>query len=116
MEINKEEFKIWIAALRSGEYMQSKDSLNNSLGYCCLGVGVCVLVPHDKIELDSMGLFIDGDYPSEQTHAPQWLKEINDNFLMRYGKYQSHLNDIENLSFNEIADILERTYFPNGYQ
>lgn len=116
MEINIEQFKIWIAALRSGDFIQGKDSLHNSAGYCCLGVGVCVLIPHDKIQLDSMGLFIYGDYPVHQENAPLWLKQINENFNMRYGKYLSHLNDRDGFTFNQIADILEQTYFPNGYQ
>jgi hypothetical protein len=28
----------WVAALRSGEYKQTKGYLRNKKGYCCLGV------------------------------------------------------------------------------
>lgn len=34
----KENVKLWLAALRSGEYDQQQAVLNNGFGYCCLGV------------------------------------------------------------------------------
>jgi len=32
----------WVAALRSGEYKQAKENLQDDKGYCCLGV-LCVI-------------------------------------------------------------------------
>lgn len=34
----KELLAKWLAALRSGEYKQSRESLYDGNGYCCLGV------------------------------------------------------------------------------
>ena len=34
----KENVKLWLAALRSGEYDQQQAVLKNGFGYCCLGV------------------------------------------------------------------------------
>lgn len=34
----KENVKLWLAALRSGEYDQQQAILKNGFGYCCLGV------------------------------------------------------------------------------
>lgn len=36
--MNQEIKQKWVAALRSGEYKQIKNSLTNGEGYCCLGV------------------------------------------------------------------------------
>lgn len=38
MKMPKEMKEKWLAALRSGEYKQSKGSLKTAKGYCCLGV------------------------------------------------------------------------------
>lgn len=44
----KKEFKAkWIAALRSGEYKQTKGHLHDENGYCCLGVLCEVTQPED---------------------------------------------------------------------
>lgn len=34
----------WVAALRSGDFVQTKGALHDDIGYCCLGV-LCTLVP-----------------------------------------------------------------------
>jgi hypothetical protein len=38
MQRNRELFQKWINALRSGEYKQTRQSLHDDKGYCCLGV------------------------------------------------------------------------------
>lgn len=38
----------WVAALRSGEYQQTKSVLNDANGYCCLGV-LCDLASKDGV-------------------------------------------------------------------
>jgi hypothetical protein len=48
MEINIEELKIWISALRSGNYEQGKRRLQNKYGYCCLGVACKLFIPEDQ--------------------------------------------------------------------
>lgn len=44
----------WVKALRSGKYEQTTGSLNNSSGYCCLGVA-CRIV-HPRLDLKDRGL------------------------------------------------------------
>jgi hypothetical protein len=36
--MNQEVKQKWVAALRSGEFQQTKEVLKNTQGYCCLGV------------------------------------------------------------------------------
>ena len=45
------DLKKWIAALRSGKYSQTKEYLQDSRGYCCLGVACEILIPKKKIIL-----------------------------------------------------------------
>lgn len=121
MEINKEEFKIWITALRSGMYTQTTGVLQDAKGHCCLGVACKVLIPEGQIKFKRIGLeltnFLYGNEPSDQPLAPTWLKKINDDFGDKNeGYHLIYLNDNDELTFIEIADLLERKYFPNGYQ
>jgi hypothetical protein len=108
MKINIKELKIWITALRSGEYKQGKRRLQSNEGYCCLGVACKLFIPEDQLELDN-GYLI-GSLPIEHANAPQWLKKINPDFRVKTGKHLSTLNDEEGLSFDEIADVLEMVY------
>jgi hypothetical protein len=45
MAITTEEKKLWVDALRSGDYKQTKGTLHNldDEGFCCLGLGALVL-------------------------------------------------------------------------
>lgn len=117
MKINKKQFHKWIVALRSGEYKQTKNRLQDKKGYCCLGVACKVLIPENKQELYNVNKFLDGHIPSDQKYAPKWLNGINSDFNDKvlnnkygYGKLLTELNDDENMSFNEIADCLELVY------
>jgi hypothetical protein len=38
----------WVAALRSGEYKQTRNALEHSGAFCCLGVLACVVDPERK--------------------------------------------------------------------
>lgn len=82
----------WVAALRSGEYRQGQGVLKTSKGeYCCLGV----LCDIRGIELDP-----DADHGS-----------LYDSFLalgVSWGAFVS-MNDTNGLTFNEIADHIEKT-------
>ena len=46
-QMNQEVKKIWVDALRSGEYEQCKKKLYNGSAYCCLGV-LCDLYAKSK--------------------------------------------------------------------
>jgi hypothetical protein len=80
MEINLDELKTWIAALSSGNYQQTKGNLQTERAHCCLGVACKVLIPEDKQKLNSVGYLV-GDDPYDQPNAPEWLKDINVDFL-----------------------------------
>lgn len=108
--ITKEQAQQWADALRSGKFKQTKGTLQDNLGHCCLGVACEIFIPKAEIKRDERGE-IDGGYPEHQPNAPIWLKIINDDFYERAGGvWLSRLNDTEGYSFDDIAGIIELVY------
>jgi hypothetical protein len=102
----------WIKALRSGEYAQTRNALKDDKGYCCLGV-LCDLTGGEWTRvlrratynneifdeaLESVGLSGDADQEG-----------IN---IIVNGKNSClvDLNDNAQLTFNKIADLLEKHF------
>ena len=134
----KENFKAYLQALRSGEYPQTKSYLHTDEGFCCLGV-MCDVYR----KLTGIGEWVgisnrpecyafttDGGlskYTSDPTlEVAEFfgIKGLGCKFYTRYpilktsqaeiGGYKgvpaSVLNDSYGLSFEEIADCFERTF------
>lgn len=81
--------KEWIEALRSGDYNQGRYILYNEREnkHCCLGVLSCILQKENRKQYL--------EYPPEEI-----LSSPDQGYFMI-------LNDVEKLSFNEIANKLE---------
>ena len=116
----REEFTKWTNALRSGEFKQTKNRLQDENGYCCLGVACKLFIPKNKLELENG--FIYGKMPHEQESPPVWLNDVSDDFFNKSGVFLSLLNDRgifytsivnEPFTFEEIADLLEAVYLYN---
>ena len=125
--MNAEVKEKWLKALRSGEYKQTRACLKNNEGFCCLGV-LCDLyskefnvpweveyeeVPHSLLVPYFYILKSDSTLPDA---VVQWAGVGDENprvFPEKYAEkeqnafYLSKLNDVEQLDFNEIADIIE---------
>lgn len=102
----------WVAALRSGKYEQGRGNLCKDNKFCCLGVLLDIEnVPYDLKD----GLRLYGEYRDVNGVIPSRLA---DEYKMISGlgfssdteNYRSlfFLNDTDKLSFNEIADHLEK--------
>lgn len=109
MKINKREFMLWLDALVSEEYKQTRNKLQNENGFCCLGVACEVLIPKSKQQKNDLG-HLSGPYPHCQEHAPKWLQRVVWIITREYKIDITELNDYEHLSFTEIADILYSIY------
>lgn len=124
--VRKEAIIKWINALRSGKYKQTKKTLHDAEGYCCLGVACDIFLK--KKSLSATG-YIYGQVPSDQTSSPKWLKIINSDtrllgvqlsVLNDHGISIQTLNDLgasgqgheilEPFTFDEIADLLQLVY------
>ena len=116
-DTDKEQFKKWIVALRSGKYNQIKGRLNDSRGFCCLGVACDILIPENEKYKYGNG-YLKGGSPNIQKSSPEWLKEIAIDFGNKTGRSIYAINDkgiqidkIQyNMDFNDIADLLEAVY------
>ena len=101
--------KIWVKALRSGEYKQTKKRLCDRNGYCCLGVAYDVLCDGDwssrNVDGKAWGIQDESGYISygmpEAKVLNEWGLSITD------AKTLAKLND-EGWTFEQIADEIER--------
>jgi hypothetical protein len=112
----KQNLTEWIAALRSGKYKQGRNALCKDGKYCCLGVAC-------EIKNQLIDSSID-DYKitkkAEQYMMPDqlWFKRTfgfdtyDTLFKVKgdFGETLPILNDIYNLSFKKIANLLEKTF------
>jgi len=107
--VTVKQIKKWVFALRSGDYKQTTDALQDKNGYCCLGVACKVFIPKNKLVFQNG--FLKGSIPEFfQINTPKWLKDIDFTFDKLTEKSLPVLNDIDNLTFDEIADCLELVY------
>lgn len=134
--------KKWLAALRSGEFEQTVGCLQDSDGHCCLGVACDILATADELNIDedndrlhgedldsqpsvqkALGLRDGSGYPTNEvkgqssTHR-QALKYIDSEFGVVHDGFVGNLcltrlNDSTGLTFNQIADLVEK--FPELY-
>lgn len=116
-----EVYKLWVKALRSGKYKQAQGQLRDEdatesgwrgssdtfTGFCCLGV-LCDLAIKDggMAPWDMRG----GPSSSAGSLQPKVMKWMGmDSYMMNY---LIELNDDEEKTFDEIADVIEETIMP----
>lgn len=115
MKLNEKElkqFKRWVKALRSGEYSQATGNLQKDNSYCCLGVACIVLIPESELKRNPNNKQLIGSLPTGdvQPNSPKWLQKINSDYNVKNGIKLWELNDMEEYTFDMIADCLELEY------
>lgn len=94
--MNKEHFKQWTDALRSGKYDQGRTMLRDTMNrFCCLGVGC---------EVAEIGYQCCDEYPPEEFW--EWLGFYQNQLSFEQECVQ--MNDNDGMSFKEIADEIDR--------
>lgn len=116
-EPDKQLVKDWIAALRSGNYVQTYGFMHTSEGFCPFGV-LCSLVDPDGWVVDYIR---DGNtiyaFQSEEGTLSTWI--LPDSIYDRIGfndNYEDQLIDLSDrnrVPFDQIADYIENLYFGN---
>lgn len=101
------EFKArWIAALRSGDYLQTKEVMHDGTGYCCLGVA-CVVAG-----IKPKGLVVDkreGYTDEDISKYPKLLYgSAQENQIVKILTAMNDGNSMSRRSFSEIADYIEQ--------
>lgn len=105
-EEQKEHRKLWIKALRSGNYKQGYYHLKVADRYCCLGVA-CDVAFSNGFEDDKLAY---NDVFEENSYLPYQIVRYFGLATTCGSYYKSSLtldNDYNYLSFNEIAGIIE---------
>lgn len=112
----KENRAKWIAALRSGEYGQTKEVLCDGEGnYCCLGV-LCQV--YENEEGKRLNKYITGEFAvNEETledlpQVKRWVGLRDDTGRFEYkngvpAERLAMLNDECDWNFNQLADLIE---------
>ena len=100
--------KIWVAALRSGQYKQGKNALRRGDTYCCMGVA-CDLFDSTHWNEES-GYRAPGSGTDNNIYLPGQIRRwfgLND-IAGTYGRGEclTYHND-NGMSFDEIADLIE---------
>lgn len=113
-KMDPEKKALWCAALRSGKYPQSYGALRNASGYCCMGV-LSAISPFEEKQ-NSSGYSYWGDYGAAYESIPE-VAVLSKNVKEWAGLDSCHpaingvtlgrLNDVETLTFPEIADLIE---------
>lgn len=114
-DVNKERVRLWVDALRSGEFEQGRGKLQRNGKFCCLGVGCEVAMrnghPIDRHTLpfdDETRVAYDGSTNYWPGHVYDWFG-ITPGFELE-GNSPEHWNDTAGATFAEIADKIERQY------
>lgn len=118
--MNTENMKAWVAALRSGEYKQGRSCLRSADGtFCCLGVACDVYakghgvgwILEETAEEECLLLGEPAVLPEE---VVEWLGMDSSDPHVYNGESCTLANDTLELSFAEIADLLEARYLSGG--
>lgn len=136
MEVNKENMRLFIEALRSGEFRQGLSTLAGKKArdehwkYCCLGVaceiairnGAVVQVREEEItygdHVDRFYRLYEGTSTVLPAPVREWLGLIADEadpqlltgFDNMHKLHATNLNDNYGWTFEQIADAFERTF------
>ena len=120
MEVNRENVKKWVAALRSGDYKQATNQLRLRNSFCCLGVACDISKVGEWKDNNRYVCTFEDGYPDSNRDLElppkvlDWLgmsdpdpiiDMINNSYLNC-----SCANDIKGWDFDKIADAIEKYY------
>ena len=106
----------WVEALRSGEYSQTKNTLRDKHGFCCLGV-LCDLYRKETGLLEWVDegrhFVIDGigNFTTLNSNVMDWAELKDNNPMVWIDNVNitsvAQVND-RGATFSEIADLIEK--------
>lgn len=108
--------KLWVDALRSGEWRQTVENLECEGAYCCLGVLTALTSdPDDLDQVDELPpitlakTWWEEEPPGSVVRDPQVVlhRDMDDWIGGQRTITLSEANDTYGLSFSEIADLIE---------
>ena len=100
--------KMWLAALRSGEYQQTTGQLKDDLGFCCLGVLCDLHAKETGNEWKGYYYYKNEDFLPFEVKKWASVDSCNPRTRELGGRQLTSLNDDHDYSFAQIADVIER--------
>ena len=105
----------WVAALRSGDYIQGQGSLKNGDKFCCLGVLCDILAKELDVDWEAPGRGFHRELFDGYTYLlPDIIKEEVDLegldpviTIKDEKEFISQFNDERGITFAELADAIE---------
>jgi hypothetical protein len=100
--------KLVLKALRSGEYKQTEETLQDKDGYCCLGV-MCAVFEEEtgrKLHRSDTGHIYGGEL-DDQEGVQEWVGLRHCDGTSKNDSPLVTLNDYDGYTFSEIADFIE---------
>ena len=99
-----------VKALRSGEYSQTQETLQDENGYCCLGVMCAVFEKETGRALKRKGAtaYIYGGDLDAQKGVQEWVGLSSEEGDSEDNTSLIQLNDCNGYTFSQIADFIER--------
>lgn len=117
-KLHKQRIKLWVGALRSGDYQQCRNNLrltsnyNNSVtdgctvAYCCLGVACAIYEKQTKKNIPSSE-WGKSYLPNE---VQKWLGLDKDDPYITKTLTAAFVNDERGWDFKKVANAIEKTY------
>ena len=116
--MKKEVKDLWVQALRSGKYPQTTGRLHDNKGFCCLGVLCDVAIKNGlpvqvakSLRPGGLTVFLYDDVVGSLPESVQeWAGVKGENPCIDYAITCTQANDDAELSFAQIADLVEKNY------
>jgi hypothetical protein len=115
--MKKEYADKWVAALRSGKYVQGKAALKQAydggVKHCCLGV-LCEVMGTKQTPppVNGSNFKFEGEiaYLPDSVVREAGLKSVSPNFASGVMNDISWMNDARSVKFPELADLIEQNW------
>ena len=105
IKMPRESLDKWLAALRSGEYQQSRGCMRGNTGYCCLGVlQECLTGTVEELPVPSREWL----HANKITFLGSTVWDGKDPYLPSIDQTAASANDSREYSFSDIADAIEQ--------
>jgi hypothetical protein len=116
--MNKNVAELWVKELRSGKYEKTKGILQDGVGFCCLGVlckvgednGVFVKKYMGELIGTNLHTRLIGTNLQTQKDISEWSGMVTISGVFSDDVSLINLNDEEDYTFNQIADVIERSW------
>jgi hypothetical protein len=109
MTTHKEARAAWITALRSGNYPQGRFKLFDGIHYTAIGVG-CAVMGLETHFSRATGTYSFGEVENVAFAPAEFMSWVGLRTLAgeyEQGRSLSYDNDVDGLTFDKIADIIE---------